>query len=220
MAKKSSFLPEDVHQMVPIEEGDQSYGISIVKLYDDCMRIGMRNLFLQGASGMVTGEADPKDVDHIHKIIGSQTFCRPEDHKKLEKGITPTSVGFHISTIVDHHLIKDSLRWFKAVRFQGDFEKLLGVDFPKEDTGTIAVALAGNMAIAGIVPRDKENCIIMREIKIASMHPDDEHEEPWLAIEFDMYIHNHCFSTIGLPRDIKTGYVPLSALELAVEETD
>jgi len=217
MAKKDSFMPEDVHQMVPITEGDQSYGIEIVNLYAKCIEHGMRDLFLRGLTGMVCGENSPKDEDYIHKILASQTFCRPEDQK--DQGI-PLSTGLHISTRIRKATLNDSLRWYKEIRLQGDFIELLGVDAPAEDTGTMAVALAGNLALAGIVPRDKENCIIMREVKIASMGADEDHPEPWLAVEFDMWVHNLCFSTLGLPRDVKTGYVPLSYLRLAAEETD
>jgi hypothetical protein len=64
-----------------------------------------------------------------------------------------------------------------------------------------------------VTPGRKTNGIIVREIKIASMHPDKEHKEPWLATEFDIYVHNHFISPMVLPRDIKSGYVPLDALE-------
>lgn len=220
MAKKDTFAPEDVHQMVPIAEGDQTYGIAIVNLYDECMKIGMRGLFLQGASGLIMQEPKPASVEDIHRIISSQMFSRPQDQGTNVLDMKQ-SCGFHISALLDRTVLRESLRWFKTVRFQGDFEKLIDPeDYPNEGTGTMAVALAGNMALSGIVPRKKENCIIMREVKIASMHPDEEHDEPWLAVEFDMYVHNSCFSPIGLPRDVKTGYVPLSALKAAVEETD
>jgi len=218
MASKDKFTGDTVHQMVPITEGDLTYGYKIVHLYDNCIRHGMGVLFTRGATGMVLGETEPTDEDEIHKVLASQSFSRAEDHSG--KNIPKMSPGLHLNAMIDNNYINESMRWFKEVRFQGDFLELLGDDAPVEETGTIAVALAGNLALNGIVPRAKTNCMIMREIKLASMAPDEAHEIPWLAIEIDMWIHNTCFSTIGLPRDVKTGYVPLSALELAVEETD
>jgi hypothetical protein len=110
--------------------------------------------------------------------------------------------------------ISTSLRWYQGVRFRGDFKKILAEDYPVEGTGTVAVTLCGNMAMQGIVPRRKKDGIIIREYTIASMHPDDDHDTPWLAIQIDAYVHSSCILPMGIPRDLETGYVSVLDIEL------
>ena len=212
MARRDVFIPEETIQMIPIEEGDQQYGLEICALYDKSMHSLLSNLFIQGVSGVICGEDSPKSIEFLHRLLAAKTYSRPED---WQKGSIPAlSDGYHISAKIDFRCMpNESLRWYKSLRFQGDYEKLLGVDYPYEGTGTMAVCLAGNMALAGIMPKAKQDAIIVRDIKIASMHADEAHEKPWLAVEFDVYVHNHSFSTIGLPRDLRTGYVPLDTLK-------
>ncbi len=216
MANKNSFVPEEVYQLAPITEGDQQYGLTIAKFYSKSMGGVFDDLFLHGITGMICAERDPKSVEFIHKLLASQAFVRPEDYSNVNS--MRMSNGYHISAKFDFRFLSENLRWYKCIRLQGDYEKLIGIDYPNEGTGTMAVCLAGNLALCGVMPIKKHNSIIIREMKIASMHPDKEHEKSWLAAEFDLYIHNYAFSTIGLPRDRKTGYVPLDSLEKAASE--
>lgn len=211
MARKDDFVPEDVIELVPIVEGNQQYGLELCRLYDKSMHSVLGNMFISGVSGMICGEDSPKSIDFLHKILASKTYSRPEDQS--ENSVPAMSDGYHISTRLDFRFIFKSLRWYRSMRFQGDYAKLLGVDYPHEGTGTMAVCLAGNLALSGVMPKTKDDAVVIREVKIASMHADEEHQEPWLAVEFDVYVHNHSFSMRGLPRDLKTGYVSLEALE-------
>ncbi len=176
----------------------------------------MKRLFCAGATGMICGESKPQTTEFIHKLLASQMFSRPEDHHK--KNLPDTSPGYHVSCKAEN--VPLSLRWYRCVRLQGDFQKLLAEDRDAEGTGTMAVALAGNLALSGILPCNRHDSIIVREIKIASMHADEDHKKPWLAIEFDVYVHSRCFSPLGLPREVKTGYVPLKALQGIAESGD
>jgi len=207
MAKKSVFSPDEVFQMIPITEGDRDYGYAIVKLYQNSMDFVMESLFRFGATGMICNEREPQTTDFVHKLLASQ-FSRPEDyHGKELPGMSP---GYHVSCKAGS--FPHSLRWYRSIRLQGDFQELLAEDAEHEDTGTMAVTLAGNLALSGVIPHRKNDSIIVREIKIASMHADKKHEKPWLAIEFDLYVHSRCFTPMGLPRMLDTGYVPLDAL--------
>lgn len=215
MARQDLFIPDETYQLQPVTEGDRAYGYEITGLYGVSMDSVMRGLFAYGLSGMICGETKPKSVEFIHRLLASQEFCRPEDQK--ENGLFALSDGYHISARFDARFYISSLRWHKQIRFQGDYEALLGADYPNEDTGTMAVCLAGNMALRGILPLKRNDGIMVREMKIASMHADEFHIQPWLAVEFDVYVHNHMFSVLDLPRDLKTGYVPLDSLKKLAE---
>lgn len=221
MSKRGTFdpNPEDVISMKPIHEGDREYGYKIFELYAKSLNPDLSYLFRQGLSGIILGEPDPKSDPIIRTILQSGDFCRPEDQGELRKGSIVMSPGQYI-TCNRHSGGYRNLRWFRDVRLQGDFAALLQDDYPDEDTGTIAVAVAGALAMNGYLPSNKKGNIAFKEMKLAAMSEDETHDKPWIAAEVDMYIHQSLISPMPLPHDNKTGYVPLEVLERILEEED
>jgi hypothetical protein len=218
MARKDEFNPpeDQVFQMKTIVEGDYTYGHRMMEAYLKCFdKTAIGRMFEAGVTGMVFGDDHPKGKEFLDEVISSTMYSRPEDYND-KKGVG-ISGGQFVKTSRQNTYPR-SLRYYDEVRFQGDFAKLCDVDWPEEGRGSMAVSLIGNLAIQGFLPRQINDSIILRTVTLAVMGPDDDHEEAWYSVEFDLYVHKDNASYVPLPHDNKTGYVPVDVIEECVKE--
>lgn len=219
-SKKEKFIPDadKVYQLKPIAEDDYDYGFALMDAYLHTFNIrAIGTMFEHGVIGFVLGSGSLGSKEMLDQLLSSGMYSRPEDWEGKES--PHISGGQYIKNKVIRRSLPN-LRWYEKVRFQGDLAKLCHADWPNEGRGSMSVTLLNNLAIQGFVPRKKNNeeGIILDSAKIAVMSPDDEHDKPWYAVEFDLFVHRDCASYIPLPHDSKTGYVPLDFIEDCVKE--
>jgi len=212
MAPRKAWTTDELIKMTPVKDDDLRYGYEIFNLYA-ASSLGLWDIFKRGVSGLCLGDDDPKGFEELEKIMGSGMFSRPEDYGHGKINYAPMlSSGTHIRVETKHPAGR-SFRSYKAIRLQGDLEALVMDDYPEEGTGTIAVAICHWLARNGYIPCEQKDAFILHSIVIDGMHPDDDHEKPWLAVEIDLYVHNKAHCAIGLPYSKETGFIDISLLE-------
>lgn len=206
MASKTKWKTDKLITLKNLKE-DYQYGYALQKLYADSF-YGINELFKRGITGIILDEEKPKTLSSTAAIMQSGQFSRPEDYKH---GMPMLSGGGHLECRVDL-LKRQNFRHYQAIRLQGDFEEVLGEDWPDEDTGTVAVSVMHHLATNGIMPINYTKMITLHALRINGMIPDEDHKEDWIAIEIDIFAHNHTQSPLMLPMQKDTGQININDL--------
>lgn len=208
MASRKNWQTDDLIQMTPITE-DHEYGYAIFKAYGGSFS-GIFELFSKGASGMCLGNDSPDGMETLLEVMGSGLFSRPEDYQVT--GIPMMSGGSNHVVCEVKSSANNNFRHFRAVRLQANLAELIEADYPKEETGSVAVNVLHALARNGFVPINREHSFVLHKVTINTMLEDDEHEEPWIAVEIDLFAHNHTIIAMPLPYDVETGQVKIDDL--------
>jgi len=210
MISVKEFEPDDLLKIRPLKE-DHDYGLKLYKQYSEKFH-GLDDLFTKGMFGLCTDEKLPMTEDDVQKVMASGLLCQPEYYSGL--GEIPLCTGRnYLSCYIEppRYLNKNH---YVTVRVQGEVKDILMDDFPEEGYGLTAVAAMNTLALAGYTPFQRESDrpqFVLHAVRVNSMHKDDNHDDIWLAAEFDFYIAKRAKVTIPVPRN-EDGYIDLDAL--------